>query len=152
MITRPLDLSSKLRPPPRGFDVLFYVNVTLLGLFFALFGSSSVLSPGVALDSSDFEMPSALGAIEGGMRNAVVIRVVNPGMIATDDGKKNYAELAVWLRREAEIANPARLLVITDERLPVEEILRISNLAKAAGFAEVNLAAESQSSPPGEGR
>ena len=30
MITRPLDLASKMRPEPRNFDWLFYVNAGLL--------------------------------------------------------------------------------------------------------------------------
>ena len=32
MITRPLDLASKLRPEPRNFDWLFFVNAGLLSL------------------------------------------------------------------------------------------------------------------------
>ena len=45
MIARPLDLASRLRPPPHGTGALHYVNVGLLGLFFALFGSRFILAP-----------------------------------------------------------------------------------------------------------
>ena len=45
MITRPLDLAAKLRPPPRSFDALFWVNVGVVVGFFALFGSRFVLAP-----------------------------------------------------------------------------------------------------------
>ena len=47
MITRPLELSSRLRPEPRTFDWVFYVNGGLIVLFFSLFGSQFVLAPGL---------------------------------------------------------------------------------------------------------
>ena len=37
MITRPLDLQSKLSAPPRDADFLFWLNVCAVTLFFALF-------------------------------------------------------------------------------------------------------------------
>lgn len=52
MITRPLDLASRLRPPPRGLDWLFVMNVALVALFFSLFGSRFVLAPGLGLISA----------------------------------------------------------------------------------------------------
>ena len=60
MITRPLDLASKLRPPPRNLDMLFLVNGGLLVLFFMLFGSRFVLSPGLGVD---FRLPVMAGAL-----------------------------------------------------------------------------------------
>ena len=59
MITRPLDLAAKLRPEPRRFDALFYVNVGVLALFFLVFGSRFVLAPGLGLDFKLPEMPAA---------------------------------------------------------------------------------------------
>jgi hypothetical protein len=50
MITRPLDIASHLSPPPRSFDVLFYVNVGALAVFFFLFGSR--VAPPAPLRSS----------------------------------------------------------------------------------------------------
>ena len=46
MITQPLELVSHLRPAPRSFDVYFFVNVAVLGLFLTLFTSKFVLAPG----------------------------------------------------------------------------------------------------------
>ena len=46
MITQPLELDKHLRPPPRSFDVFFYVNVGVLALFLTLFTSKFVLAPG----------------------------------------------------------------------------------------------------------
>ena len=62
MIARPLDLASRLRPPPQGMGSLHYVNVGLLCLFFSLFGSRFVLAPGLGLD---FQLPQLAGAQAG---------------------------------------------------------------------------------------
>jgi hypothetical protein len=44
VITQPLELDKHLRPPPRSFDVFFYVNVGVLALFLTLFASKFVLA------------------------------------------------------------------------------------------------------------
>lgn len=65
MIVRPLDLASRLRPEPRDFDALFYVNAGMLALFFSLFGSRFVIAPGLELD---FQVPVVAGAGRGPLR------------------------------------------------------------------------------------
>ncbi|HEY8931687.1 MAG TPA: hypothetical protein VIM44_00065, partial [Rariglobus sp.] len=72
MITRPLNLSARLRPPPRGFEFLFYVNGGLIALFFVLFGSRFVLSPGLGLD---FSVPSMPEAMTGAVSTDVVVAI-----------------------------------------------------------------------------
>ena len=56
MITRPLDLASKLRTEQRSLDALFWVNVGILVLFFTLFGSRFVLAAGLGVNFSLPEM------------------------------------------------------------------------------------------------
>ena len=46
MITRPLELETRLSPPPRDLDFVAWVNVGVIVLFFSLLGSSFVLPPG----------------------------------------------------------------------------------------------------------
>ena len=62
MITHPLDLASRLRPPPRSFDALFLVNGGLIILFFFLFGSRFVLAPGLGVG---FQLPEMAAAGAG---------------------------------------------------------------------------------------
>ena len=47
MITRPLDLQSRLSAPPRDLDFFAWVNVAVIALFFGLLGSRFVLAPGL---------------------------------------------------------------------------------------------------------
>ena len=72
MITRPLDLSSRLRRPPSGYEFIFYVNAGLIVLLFVLFGSRFVLSPGLGLDFVLPVMPASLAGAVGGCRRGQV--------------------------------------------------------------------------------
>ena len=81
MITRPLDVASKLRPEPRNFDVLFYVNAGLIALFFTLCGSRFILAPGLGVD---FQVPVLSGAIAGSATTDRFISVLPSGQIFAD--------------------------------------------------------------------
>src|SRR4051812_31791048 len=82
MITRPLDLGSKLRPPPLNFDWLFVANAGLLALFFMVFGSRFVLAPGLGVA---FRLPTVAGANAAARPPTHVINVLESGQIFTAD-------------------------------------------------------------------
>ena len=99
MIARPLDLASRLRPPPHGTGALHYVNVGLLGLFFSLFGSRFVLAPGMGVD---FQLPQLPGAQSGAAQTTDVISVLRSGQIFTSDqGLVDLEQLKLWLKARA---------------------------------------------------
>jgi biopolymer transport protein ExbD len=144
MITRPLDLASRLRPPPRNFDFLFLVNGGLLVLFFGLFGSRYVLAPGLWIDDAharEVVLPRTEGAIQSAARTSIVISVTGPGVVVTDDGRYSYAEFRNWLQRRGRAEPGARLLVRADVSLPMQDFAEISAMARAAGLS-VQFAAE----------
>jgi len=126
-------------------DALFYVNLVLLGLFFALFGSRFVMSPGIELLRPDFELPAASG---GGVNQATptmaVISVLGPNMVFTSEGRMSLSELAVWLPTQVARGGEqnSRLLVRADASVPAGDLLRLSDIATAAGFTGVHLALE----------
>lgn len=144
MITRPLDLSSHLQAPPRFMDAIFYANVVLLGLFFALFGSQFILSPGVELGESQFGIASSDGALAGAVPTSAVISVLGPEMVFTDAGRMSYAELAVWLPTQVKGGGggESRLLVRASAGITARDIMRLSDVALDAGFSGVQLALE----------
>jgi ABC-type transport system involved in cytochrome c biogenesis permease subunit len=139
MITRPLGFSACLRPEPRSLDWLFFVNAGLLGLFFALFGSRFVLTPGLAL------APIA-GAHASARAPTHVISVVDAAQVFTSDGLRKIADLRDWLGPQAQAAKAPLLLVRSGAETPLAVLAEISSAAHAAGF-EVLLAA----SEPGAG-
>ncbi len=144
MITRPLDLSSKLRPAPRSMDTLFYVNVALLGLFFVLFGSRFVMSPGIELLRPEFDLPESEGGGGMAINTTAVISVLGPNMVFTGEGRMSFSELEAWLPTQVARGGEqeSRLLVRADAQVPASDLLRLSDIATAAGFSGVHLALE----------
>lgn len=144
MITRPLNLSSRLKPPPRGFEFLFFVNAGLIALFFVLFGSRFVLSPGLGLD---FNVPGVVTAVPGAVATDVVVAVKGADMAFVEGAKVNFAGLKQYLAERAKDRVGLRLLVQADATLPARELAEIYDMARAAGFASVQIAAEPVASP-----
>jgi biopolymer transport protein ExbD len=148
MITRPLDLASRLRPPPRNFDALFLVNGALLVLFFLLFGSRFVLAPGLGVN---FKLPEMAGAVDGAARTTVVISVPSSNMVLVEDGLLNYAQLGDWLKKRARDEKGLALLVRANRGVPLEDVAAISAMATRAGFSGgVQLAMEAPRDGTGE--
>jgi len=146
MITRPLDLAARLRPPPRNFDALFLVNGGLIVLFFFLFGSRFVLAPGLGVN---FQLPEMAGATQGAAAAPVVISVKRSDMVLVDDGLLNYAQLGPWLKARARQEKSPVLLVRADRNVPTEDMGKIAAMAGQAGFAGIQWAMEA---PPPNGR
>jgi biopolymer transport protein ExbD len=138
MITRPLDLASRLRPPPRNFDGFFVVNGGLVLFFFALLGSRFVLAPGLGVD---FQLPEIPGARAEAVRTTHDIAVKEGGLIIAGNGSITKKSLGEWLKGEAKITKEPVLLVRADARVPWSDLADILGLAREAGF-RVQLAAE----------
>ncbi len=139
MITRPLDLSSRLKPPPRSFESLFYVNGGLIVLFFVLFGSRFVLSPGLGVD---FKVPVMAAAMDGAASTDVVIAIKGADMAFVEGAKVNFTGLRHYLIERAQAHPGLRLLVQADAALTTRDLAEVYDMARMAGFASVQIAAE----------
>ncbi len=144
MITRPLDLASRLRPVPRGVDALFYVNVAVLAVFFYIFGSRFVLAPGLAVD---FALPQANTAATARSVTDVVIAVPASNMAIVEGAVVDFNGLGEWLRTQAGSASgrdaeKKRLLVHASGSLPARDLAQLYALASDAGFGGVLLATD----------
>jgi len=144
MITRPLELASRLREPPRSLDGLFYVNVGLLALFFSLFGSRFVLAPGLGIE---FRLPGVAGANANARPATHVISVINSGQIFTADGLRKMSELADWLKLQAQGTAAPLLLVRAGADVPTAVLADVASAARGSGFEMIWAAGE----PPGTG-
>jgi biopolymer transport protein ExbD len=132
MITRPLDLASKLRPEPRNFDALFFVNVGLIVLFFSLFGSRFVLAPGVTM------LPKITGTNAGARTTTHYITVLGERQIIAGDGLRDLEGLKAWLAQEASAMRkdqkPVLLVQSNAGRVDVDLLAQIVDVAWQAGF------------------
>ena len=134
MITRPLDLASRLRPEPRNFDFVFLVNGGLVALFFLLFGSRFVLAPGLGLD---FQMPEIAGARAGAAATTHLITVNGSGLIFLPDGPADLERLRDWLNAEGKKTRRPTLLVRASSGVSGGLIANITSAAREAGFSVV---------------
>lgn len=147
MITRPLDLASKLRPAPPSLDAFFFVNAALLVFFFSLFGSRFVLAPALGFD---FQLPAVTGANADARPTTHHITVLNARQIFAGDGLRNREELRTWFvaqsaqwakdhaKMTTAVPKPT-LLVIASSQVEMAVIAGIAGAADAAGF-EVRVA------------
>jgi len=139
MLTRPLELATKLQPEPRNFDALFFVNIGLIVLFFSLFGSAYVVAPGLGVD---FRLPAVNGSSASGTVPTHVISITNSGQIFTGAGLRKIEELGDWLRQQGVGFSAPLLLVRASDGVPVSLMAAVANAARQAGFDSIWAAEE----------
>lgn len=146
MITQPLELASKLRSPPRDFDVFFWANAALIVLFFSLAGSQFVLAPGVPVGVGQSPEDSALVLPEMKATTAgaasVVVSYRRDEMILFEGGIYEFGNFRTVLEAYAKKHPGASLLVRVDKQVSMQGFLALCDLARGAGFANVLVAAE----------
>lgn len=151
MITRPLDLASRLAPPPRRMEYVFFINVGLVALLFIAFGSRFVLAPGLP---GTF-LPEAAKAREGAIPPTAYVSVRASGQILTQDGLMTLAQLEAWLRvkqassRTAFATRGVRpvLLILADGGLPTATLAQIVSTASTSGYTSTIIAAREPAAP-----
>jgi biopolymer transport protein ExbD len=121
-------------------DVLFYVNVGLIVLFFGLCGSRFILAPGLGVE---FQMPTMSGATVEAIATDRFISVLPSGQIFAD-GLMNMDQLRDWLRTEARKFRDPSLLVRASVGVPISQLTAIVSAAKEAGFTRVVWGVEEQ--------
>lgn len=160
MITRPLDLASRLSPISRGWDALFYVNVGALAVFFFVFGSRFVLAPGLAVD---FSLPQAGDSATSAWTTDVVIALPASNMAVVEGAVLDFASLGAWLKMKGASSGGGdgnvlagsprkRLLIQASGALPARDLATVYALAADAGFGGVLVATTASEAPAGGGR
>lgn len=142
MITRPLDLAARLRPPPRTFDWFFFLNGGLIALFFSLFASRYVLTPALNID---FRLPVMAGANAEAVIATHHVAVDDSGVILSPAGKMTLSQLESWLKQEAPAFERPTLSVYANRVVQLDIITKIVEVGSGAGFT-VALAAVEPSS------
>ena len=153
MITRPLDLAARLRPPPRNFDWVFLVVGGLIVQFFLIFGSRFVLAPGLGVD---FRLPTMPGALAGAATTTHVITIKsggfkNGGFVFAESGALNWKQFGDWLKTAAKTTRAPVLLVQASAGVPMADLADILTVAQEAGFSRVQFAADRPALMPGGG-
>ena len=147
MITRPLELESRLSPPPRDFDFVAWVNVAVIVLFFGLFGSRFVLAPGLLFDAGNegFELPRTEGLQYVGTAS-VVVSYRRDDVILYEGAIIKMPELQERLAAYAKQHPGEVLLLLADRHVTFQAVSKLSAMARSVGFAYVQMANETPDS------
>lgn len=136
MTTQPLELEKHLRPPPRNFDVFFYVNVGVLALFLTLFTSKFVLAPGETIT-----VPEMHGATSWGQTTGLVVNLQRDNLILFEGGRYSMDGFRQKLAEVVAERGAMRLLLRVDKQSSAQALVTFTAAATAAG-CDVQIAAE----------
>ncbi len=145
MITGPLELRSRLSPPPRDLDFFAWVNAGVIVLFFALLGSRFVLAPGLPINvagDSELVLPQMTGATDSAGPASVVVSYRRDNVILFEGGKYTMPELRKHMEAYAKQHPGAVMLVRADHQVSMQAFLALCEMARQVGFANVLAAAE----------
>ena len=132
-----------------------WLNIVLLLVFFAMVESRSLLVPGVVVRLP--ELPFRDGTPPG--MTAVALSIGQPGggredlIIFNDERFPLNSPKQMQLLREAFTERARQqtgvpLVLLADERMSHGTVMRIVNMAREAGFREVNIAARESGQAP----
>ena len=153
MLTRPLELESRLSSPPRDFDFVAWVNVALIVVFFGLLGSRFVLAPGLLIgaDKEGFDLPkTATAGMQYSNTASVVVSYRRDDVILFQGAIVKLPELRERLAAYAKQHPGEVLLLLADRHVTMQAVSDLGVMAQSVGFAYVQLAGEpldSESAP-----
>ena len=152
MITKPLELESRLSPPPRDLDFVSWVNVAVIFLFFSLLGSRFVLAPGLLMGTGNdnFTLPKT-GQPQLSRTASVVVSYRRDNVILFEGSIVKLPELKRRLEAYAKKRPGEVLLLIADKNVSLQAVSELSAMAQSVGFSYVQTANELQD-PETEGR
>jgi biopolymer transport protein ExbD len=144
-VSQPLNLRAMIQTAPKpGFDFVAALDLILIALFFALNGSQFIFAPGAQVDLARTSHPEL-----GRSMPSVVLTVGRNGVFFFENQKIDRSELEG--RLEDYISTKGEggaLLLKLDQSLSLKDLFDLMDVARTAGFARVQLAAEEAGATP----
>jgi biopolymer transport protein ExbD len=146
-LTSPLGLRRYLAKDDTRIDPVPFLNVMLLGLFFALFNSQFLLPPGIPIalpvEKSEYIVPEHVNAVVTILpplsgASASEGSVIFGGDVMKQDAVKQAFDSFL---KDHPTKDPV-LLVKMDARASIAQLVKVSDAARASGFTSVQIAAE----------
>lgn len=133
------DLTSKLRTPDMRLNITPFVDFCLLFVFFGMFSSSFVFSPGLSM-----HLPHTTSFANDGVEVSSVLIVRSDSMFLFEgklhDGKSLEMELSKFVEKGG--SEELYLLVKISADAHIQTLATVSEIANRAGFSGVKLAYE----------
>lgn len=128
----------RYRPRQRLFNnplgLMPLVNLALLIMLFMLLHASFVRQP-----SSAVQLPNA-AFLNGAPYGLMVVTLTQEGLVFFDDERMAFDDLATAFCKAVRDRKATAITIEADIRVPYGVILRVMNMATAAGLQQVNLA------------
>jgi len=121
------------RPFRSPIAVIPLLNIFLLVFFFAVVNSASVLKPGI-----NVQLPTG-SFREGAPYNSTDVILTQEGMIFFNDERLPVAALGDAFRLSLSRRKGTQLNIEADARVPYDSVIRVINIASAAGFSNIYL-------------
>jgi len=128
---RRFQVNVRLFDSPFAFIPL--LNIFLLIFFFIIFNSAFVLKPGI-----NVQLPA--GAFQqGSLYSSMTVILTQEGLVFFNDERIGLDALADALRSSAGKNKSLQLTLEADLRVPYDKIIRVLNMATAAGVSNIFL-------------
>lgn len=128
---RRFQLKSRLSPKPFAFVPL--LNLVLLIFMFSALNSAFVLKPGI-----NVQLP--VGVFEtGAFYNSMVVIITQEGLVFFNDERLPLDALGNAFRSALGKNQSMQLTIEADLRVPYDTIIRVLNMATAAGVSNIYL-------------
>jgi len=109
------------------------LNIFLLIFFFVVFNSAFVLKPGI-----NVQLPA--GAFQqGSLYSSMAVILTQEGLVFYNDERVGLDSLADALRSSVGKNKSLQLTIEADLRVPYDKIIRVMNMATAAGVSNIFL-------------
>ncbi|MEX2381746.1 MAG: biopolymer transporter ExbD [Opitutales bacterium] len=142
MITRPLQLLDHVKQPAPRFNTVPLVDLALILFCFALFHSKFVFAPGLTIDVRPVDLPGVQSVSLSGIEADAVLTIRPNGMLLFEgtilDGNNFTDYVAEYVGARTDVV----ILVWMDRDVSVQALLDVCEKARAAGVAQIQLAAE----------
>ena len=139
MITSPLNLKNHISEPDRSFDIIPFIDLCIIGLFFLLNSSRFILPPGVTLD-----LPKSDSGLLAGVPTTAVMTIREEDTILFQGDRLNISTVGEKMKtyvENAPIHSPILLLKV-GRNVNIQELLDLAGKAREAGFISIQIAAE----------
>jgi biopolymer transport protein ExbD len=135
--SEPFAFRERLRRPDRGVDFIPVLDMIVIAMLVSLLFTRFVSLPGVRVDLPVTEMK-----MQHSQHAVAVLTIGNNGMLFFDGAVSESATIQREFERYVETADSARpvLLVKMDFAMEMQSFLKLCEMAKEAGFVQVQLA------------
>lgn len=111
------------------------VNVVLVVGLFVVLDARFVLQPGIGV-----RLPAAEG-VTGAPYGALVVTLTQEGLVFFNDERRSLETLAFDFQRAGRAPAESALTIEADARVPYGTVVRVMDMAMAAGVRHIHLAA-----------